>query len=590
MPETIGFFILNALGVVEIGGVAVTAATATIVGNVAVSAALVGANYALASHPEAPRPQDGQQTVRQSTPSRRRSYGLVMVGGPLLFSEAKNGRRYQIQAINHGEIDSFFQHFLDENEASVASDGSVINLNTLNGVHYVAIKTLTGTDDDPAFVDIRAAYPSLWTPAHQGKGIAKAFVLLSQPKDKEFTTVYRGGQPPAYRAAIKAVKVWDPRDPSQNRNNKSTWTWTRNAVLISLDHHRHPDGMGLAAFDEFFFTDAAIAEDWIPAANICDEILIQKSGDQVQRYLCSGGYELSTPPKLVQAAILTTCDGQTYQRSDGAIGIRVGKLITPTVHLTDEHILSYDGFTFGPTDSLVPVNQVTAKFTSANIQYQANDAQPWRDLSAIVSSGKIETREIDLTWVPYHNQARRLMKVAAARFAPECSGKIVTGLYGLVAANERYVRVTISELGIVDGIFEITSAPEISVGSEGVSCVFSIASIDPDIYQFDAATEEGTEPQPPDENEDDGISAPENLNTSVSGAQITLTWDASGRDGSTAEAEYAEHGTDKWAALTVDLNSAVTPTLAAGFYDLRVRFVSGTRTSEWSSVFNVHVI
>lgn len=593
MPEALGFLILDAVGASTIAGFAVTASTATIVGDVALAGVAIGAS--LLNRPGAPKPQDGQQTVQQSSAPRIRNYGVVKVGGAVLFSEVSSGQRVQVLAINQGEISAYLEYYYDENEVVLGPGGivSALNFNYYRiGTHtYTAIKTTFGTDDDPVLQDLLALFPSLWTTAHQGKGIAKVETYMQTPGSKDFTTVYPGGAAPIFRAVIAACLVWDPRDPAQNRNDKTTWQFNQNPVLQALDYHRHADGMGLAVFDSIFFTDAAIAEDWIPAANICDDQIPLKQGGTANRYVCAGGYQLSASPKTVLASIFSSCDGQTYQRADGAIGIRVGKTIAPTVTLGDDDIVGYDSLRRGPTDSLVPVNQVTAKYTASAFDFQENDSEPWVDQAAIAAAGgRVESRDIDLHWVNVFPQARRLQKLALHRFTPEWTGKIITNLGGLRAWSERYIHIHLTELEI-DGDFEVTS---FDIDTAGLTCTIGISSMDQSALDWNPAIEEGSETEPPDQNTDENtIDDPVSVSASASGHILTITWAAPIPDQAfvTPQAQYSVHGSGNWfdAAVNDTTNTAVSPVLPAGSYDVQVSFVSGTLRSNWVPLLAIAV-
>lgn len=73
-------------------------------------------------------------------------------------------------------------------------------------------------------------------------------------------------------ATIKGLRVFDPRDESQSRDDPATWTWSDNAALCLADF--------LSSADHGFGKQV----DWdsvIDAANFCDEIL--GSGETAQR-------------------------------------------------------------------------------------------------------------------------------------------------------------------------------------------------------------------------------------------------------------------------------------------------------------------
>lgn len=595
MPETVGFFILDAVGIEGL-----SASTAAIVGNVALSAAAVTASIALNAFLPKPQssPQDGQIITRQPLPDRRRSYGYVKLAGPLMFSETDSGRHYQIIALNTGEIDSFQAHDFNALNATLDSNGNCTNLYLLRtndgATPMVVVQLQRGTDTDPSFPGLEAIFPGIWTSAHQGKGIAKALIITAQPPEDKFTQVYPGGQPPIYRAACRAAKVWDPRDPAQNRNDKTTWVWSSNPVLHALDYHRHKDAMGLAVYDDVFFTDTAIIEDWIPCADICDEAVPLKDGGFGARYVCAGGHLLSELPKDVLPRILSTCDGQTYMRADGAMGIRVGKTIAPTITITDEHIVGYEGFRNGPpSGSLVPVNTITAKYTDyRNLDFQQASADPWVDQAALDAAGRAEARQLDLTWCSEHPQARRLMKLAYHRANPKWAGKVYTDLDGLRAWNERYIALVIPELGIDGDSFELTGPPEFNVVSNMVT--LTVASLEQAAFDWDPETEEGTAPSTADNpTNTDTIDDPTGVGvTSSPGASvIAWAWNPSTRFDAVAEAQYSVHGSANWfnASVSPAETSAATPPLTTGNYDVQVRFAVGSNDSGWVPLLNIAV-
>jgi hypothetical protein len=589
VPETLGFLLLSAAGVTEIGGFAILPGTAAIVGNVALATAAIGANVlanVLANKPQGTKPQDGQITTRQSLPNRRRNYGTVKVGGPLIFSETLSGSRYQVIALNQGEINAFMEHWFSDQKSALDVGGHVTDLYTKGAAQFVTVSLSTGPAADAAFSRLTTAFPTLWTSAHKGNGIAKALIITEQPASDDFTTVYPGGQPPVYRTVIESTMAWDPRITS----DRTILTFTTNPVLIALDYHRHADGMGLAVYDSTFFTDTSITEDWIPAANICDEPIANKDSTTSPRYRCCGGYDLASPPKDVLASILSTCDGQTYQRGDGAIGIRVGKDVSPTITISDQNILGYEGFRSGPVNALTGVNRVTAKYTDANLDFQEAAADPWDDTVALDLAGRAEVRDLPLQWVPAHPQARRLMKLAMHRLNPQWSGRVICNLDGLRAWGERYITLQIAELGI-DSTFELTAPPEFIPASMQV--VLTVASLDAAAFSWDALTEEGTAPAlPPEGTTVDVIDPPTSLAlVSTTSRIITVSWASPTRGDEVADAQYSVHAVNNWfnASVNGSHNGATTPVLAAGTYDVQVRFRVGTNTSNWVPLIGVVV-
>jgi hypothetical protein len=603
MPETIGLLVLEQAGFAgaagfTVFGIAGAPSLAGIIGGGLLLGAAVGAS-ALLTPSAGVNPQSGQITIRQARAARRRNYGIVKVGGALMFSETQ-GTRWQVIAISQGEIDGYIEHWMAD--LAVTLDGSnIVNNAYTDGTNfYVGVFPLTGTLTDGAFTQLVSGFPSFWTTAHQGKDIAKVLVGTGQPQSKDFTKVYPGGAPPVYRGVIRSSKIWDPRDPTQNRNDRTTWKFSENPVLIALDYHRHVDGMGLSFYrdingvvqpspglDNVFFTSDAITQDWGPAADICDGVMIIADGTSTKRYTCGGGYELPTAPKNVLAAILSTCDGQTYQRPDGAIGIRVGSIVAPTVTISDQHVLSYAGFVNGSSGGISQVNVITAKFTARDLDFQEADADPWRDEVSISITGREETRSLDLTWVEFHPQARRLMKIASRRYNPTWTGTIVTDLDGLRAWGERFINLEIAELSI-DDPFEIMS---FTIDPGSMTIAIGVQSFDQSAYDWNPLLEEGTAPNAPDTTVIPGtISAPTSVVATPTHGNIAVTWATSGRLDTTPVLQYKLHSATDWLNGFADTQiSGHISSLASGTYDIQVEFTVGSNTSGFTAILNIVV-
>ena len=607
MAETIGALIIASLPATAAAAIPTTilgVSTAAIVGNVALIGSLAAASYFM--RPDAPKPSDGQVATRQPIPPRRRSYGRVKVGGAIIFSEVHDGKLYEVVAINQGEIDAIEEHWIGDIQVSLDGSGNAVPIDSGNtafvnkGRKYLQIFFELGTDSDLGFPVLASVFPTKWSSAHRALGVAKVLIVSQQPDSRDYTQVFPAGRP-VYRGVIRASKVWDPREVGQDKDDPSTWTWSENPVLHALDYHRHADGMALAHLDSILFTPAALAEDWIPAADICDEAIALKGGGTDPRYACAGGYLLTQAPKDVLPQILATCDGQVFMRPDGAIGMRVGKAVTPGVVFgaDEKHVIGYTGFRSGD-DVFLVANEITAKFTGPDYDFQDTDVTPWRNEADITARGQVLTSEIDLTWVPYYPQARRLMKIEYYRKNPACVGQFRTDLYALNGFGSRYARVTLAEMDVADQDFEM-KAFEIDPGSG--TCDLSLSAFNgAAAYAWDPATEEGDPPPIPVLTSGAGaVSPPANvtatlatrqISTGTNGAVLVITWDEPTRVDLVAQAQYKLHSATDWlpAGVSTDNVSAETPILQDGeTYDVRVQFVTGTRTSDWTEVDSILV-
>lgn len=553
----------------EIGSTVVVGTTtvADIATSLAVSVAITEVSTLLQSGPKAPAAQ--KQTLRQAVGPRVRAYGQVKVGGTLAFLDDRSSYLYQLIMLNSGEIDSFVSHWLADEQVTLSGSNVISPTNYYDGTHYfVTIDTVLGTSTQAAFSRLTSAFPGEWTSAHQLKGIACSLVTLLSPKAQYFTQVFPSGLP-NYNAVIRASKVWDPRDVAQDPDDPSTWTWTDNGVLIVLDYLWHDDGMRLPRS----MIEAAI-DVWKDQANIADEAVDLKAGGTEPRYRLSGQYQLTDPPKSVLPKMLVPMDARLFLRGDGAICIDVGKFVSPTVTLFDGpggNIVDYSGLTRA-RDIADLRNEITAQFVSADYDYVEQDADPWQDTASIDVDG-LQTMALDLTWVPSHAQARRRMKIEAYRQNPAWSGTIVTNAYGLRAMDQRFVTVQISELGL-DDVFEVQKW---SFDPQSGNCTMQIALMPAEAYAWEAETEEGTAPNATATTESD-VEVPDGLDSDVTDGVITATWDAPDQPSLDAHAQWRTHDsgvTDAdatWTDMTITGNSAVSGTLSADDYDVRVRF------------------
>ncbi len=482
MPETIGFLLftigapLAVVNAVTLSGSALIAAGLSIAGSLAANALL--------NKPSQPRPEDGQLSLRQAIAARKSGYGRQRIGGIyMLYAVADNGASVDVLALHHGEIDAFERYFLGEDEVTLDELGRVIHAENYHqpdeagGYRVVSISTKMGTASETVHGFANSLVPSIWTSNHRGDGIASlALACYSVPED-QFAGVYPNGLPvPTVVARLQ--KVYDPRTDS--------YAWSANPVLCLAHYLTAPHGLGLDWYDAI---EPAL-DLWIAAANVCDESVALKAGGSQPRYECHGTYAHDDDPSAVIAALRSTMDAMIWQRPDGSIGIRAGKYVAPTVHIGPEHILGYQ-VQLGEAIER-SVTEIKATYTDQSQEFASAEADPWTLGGVEALLGRSLSMPLSLGWVGHHAQARRLTKREAARQSTWVKGQITTNLYGLNALGERYITISIPELGtqFVDLVVEISEL-EIDILS---GATISWIAADPNIDAWDATTEEGTAP------------------------------------------------------------------------------------------------
>ncbi|MBP4058366.1 hypothetical protein, partial [Aeromonas sp. Prich7-2] len=202
---------------------------------------------------------------------------------------------------------------------------------------------------------------------------------------------------PAGLPNIKVEKfgkeVWDPRD------NK--WKWSDNPALVILDYYRSwlqvPD-------------DEIRIEEFIVAANICDEIVTVADGKVEPRYTINAEFDLTEPRAKVLEAMHMACCGQpTY--IGGRFGILAGAYYGPASDELRPHQLIGDLELLPEPSSSDKINQVAGTFvdpiTFKKTDFPAVIVPQWVE----EDGGQPLLEDLDLRFVTSEHQAQRIANI-----------------------------------------------------------------------------------------------------------------------------------------------------------------------------------
>ncbi len=208
VPQAIGALILEAISVTA-ADLAVSATTFAAIETVIGATVLAAASYAGSAllAPGGPKSSEGQLTLQQPVPFRRRIYGRAKIGGYFIFWTSKNSNLYQVIAISSGEITAIIEHWLGDRRVvlstdEIRGDGWVLavdyplnadanqfnlhgdlpspsdpsfNPQDQSGSLDLRILSRLGTDDQVAYQQLIDVFPGIWTSSHKGLGIADVF-------------------------------------------------------------------------------------------------------------------------------------------------------------------------------------------------------------------------------------------------------------------------------------------------------------------------------------------------------------------------------------------------------------------------------
>ncbi|BAL77023.1 hypothetical protein [Bradyrhizobium cosmicum] len=462
MAETIGILILSSVEAAGVSGAAAFGTTAivgtltvnTVIGAAALTAASIGLQYAL-SNPQVPKPENGAQPLKQAVPPRQRGYWINRLSGYYMLFLGAGGDSQDVLAFHSGPIEQALQLYLHDTPVSVSAglgDGQYNTVVPPTGIYYtnVSVQVFYGSDTQTVYGPIinSSTTSGVVTSAFQGKGTAAIVLGCGHTSDPtQFTKMYPQGLP-LPSVVAKCAPVFDPRDVTQSRADRSTWKASPNPVLQLMDYLTEPDG-GMGEDFDVLFPPAALAL-WMAEADLCDELVGGRA-----RYQSAGFHQFDNAPESVINKILATCDGWMAENGDGSMALTVGVYREPSdPPLTSGHVLGWS-WQKGQADE-DSVNQLDITFTNPALGYVTDQTAPVRNEVAIAAAGIVRPQQLDLSWVQDEDQSTMLGGRALLRVNPAITGTLVTTLYGLRYLGRRWIKLQLPEVnGLADCVVEI---------------------------------------------------------------------------------------------------------------------------------------
>lgn len=594
MPQAIAGLIVAAVGLT---GTAAAIATAVIA-----LAVTVGLNYIamqVFGSGGTAKPSDGQRIIRVNVGSRIRHYGKVRVGGQLTFYESRNGTLYSLVTTSQGKLTAITEVLLNGKLVTVNGSGLVTDARFRGAV---SVHNRMGSDDQTAYPQLTGIF-SEWTTDHRQRGCGSVLVIARGVKSEDFSEVYEGNREPEPTITYETTAVYDPRkdstavigydeagDPimgsgSHRVGSSATWEYSDNWALCFADYLAHADGYGMG-YDAINWVN--IAEE----AAICDLTVETVDARTIPQWRVAGSYKMADDERrAVVKEFLKAGDGFMFQDADGLANIRCGRWIAPTVHIPEKHIIGCTA-SLG-TDAQDRANEVRVIYMEPRFEYTETEAAPLVDVPARLALGRGEVSRFDCYFCPDHNQAQRIGKRILKRLGDRWALTITTNLFGLNAIGERFITVTISELGITELSFEVTS---IKIDPARLNVSIGLLEAKEEDFTFDAAEEEGTPPgDVPSTSVPIVIEEVANLTLAAvdvslggaTGVGIRATWDEPTRTGLLAQVQFRATGDSDWLEMNVsqDDRVAITGIVSTGVeYEVRARHVTvAGRPSDWSA-------
>lgn len=412
-PAIIGAVV--AVGAAVAGAIGVIPATVALVVTIAASTA-----GALLTKPKsydfgAYTPQsERKQVIRAAAAARTVIYGTTVSSGVLVFAEEEPGEQDEdekltlVVALAGHELTEVGQVWLgDDTIESYAENAQYEVFNNPTKVSQKMLKSCPSWKEDMI-----------------GKGIC--WLRLSLKFDSE---KFPSGLPNV-KCLKKGRKVLDPRSKQM--------VFTANAALIILDYLR----VYLKRTDDQIYWDQ-----FIEAANICDEYVENVDGSSEHRYTINGEFDIDEAPAKVLEDMLDACGGElTY--IGGKHGILVGAYYGPPQHVLDESCIAGDIKITPETSFKDRTNTITGKYVDPQQNYQEADFPSVSIKEYVDADGQEITEDYDYRFVTSPYQAQRLATLTLRRKRIGRSMEIPCNMKGYKFRPGMYIYVTIKQLGI----------------------------------------------------------------------------------------------------------------------------------------------
>ncbi|WP_245408969.1 hypothetical protein [Rhizobium wuzhouense] len=442
----------------------------------------------LVQKPAIPRPDDGSYNLKQNVPPLPIVYGRVKKGGDYVFLEQSGGTAFHIIVWSGRRIHGFFQHFLHDEDVILDSSGDVSGPDHFRkgGTNYVNIQTRLGLDAESAYGDATAAFPGAWTLDHRGDGLASVLMRVQTPPDKYYMQVFPN-QMPEHSAVGDGALLYDPRKDSEQPggigshrwNDPNSWQFSRNIALMRLDHLAQPFG-GKLGFERMYMPE------WMHAADVCDQIVTNRSGGTEPRYHGGMWFRTNNDPVEVGRTLDEAAELIVYERSDGLIGVHAGEYVTPDIRLTEADIFAIEVDKNKRLASTVLA--VRGRYQNPASRYNTEDAALYGDPYAEFDDTE-RTKTLDNVAIQSHNHCQRKQKLTFIR--ANARRVTITADYSAAksCAYRRFVQVHYPRRGLVEATIEITSTVSLDLRNMRIS--FSGIVVPSNLYAFNAAAEEG---------------------------------------------------------------------------------------------------
>lgn len=312
---------------------------------------------------------------------------------------------------------------------------------------------------------------------HRGTGVTWAGVTFRFDPD-----LWPNDIPRPLLFQVRGFRVFDPRT--------GLTAWSANPALCWRDLltgvHGPRGGIATALVDSATLT---------AAANVCDEELTTKAGDEVSRYECHGYWDATEDVEGVEEQVLATMGG-TRAKSGQSYLVFAAAARAPVMDLGPADVARRLGEApRRPLDGLF--NEIKSTFTRRDHGYAEAESVPYAPAAyRVEDGGRILVRESERRGVVYAEQAQRLDRIELEQHRRQATCSVLLKHRALLLRACDVVRYSDPALGWSLKKFWVAGWEP---GPDGVRV--DLAEYDDVVFAWQAAWErdeagEGEDPEP----------------------------------------------------------------------------------------------
>ena len=324
-------------------------------------------------------------------------YGKRKIGGNMIFCETSgsdNEFLFMIFTLAEGQCESCEKIYIDDKEVTwsgALTDGTERTVGSGDSNFYkdsaslISVTWYDGDDDQTYNTTVGAL--SSWTSNHRLRGISYLALKFKWNQDA-FSGL------PNVHALLKGRKVYDPNldgtktggSGSHREDTASTWAWSDNPVLCTLDYMRNSRfGMGIA--NSYFDDNYA---DWQTAADVCDvDVTPYTSASAIDLMDMNG--VVDTKQKCIDILKMMINGFRGYLNyANGQYKVISESTGSASISLTEDNIIG--GLKVSSMDRNSRYNRVIVTYINPDKNYQTDQAQfPPLDDSGLTSADRHAT-------------------------------------------------------------------------------------------------------------------------------------------------------------------------------------------------------